>query len=203
MRLALIPTNLPTPVGMIPTDVVKYKRADWKNGPADVMKVVDGPPEIPRMGTRKSLSPEQRAEAAQPFDAEGQYLSVGKKLLDTRHLAFKTVTAVKTRIANTWKSMSLPFPEPGVRLIRRDEIEEFVSLMEGYRNELVDAVANLDRHYGELKVTAAERLGRLFNPGDYPESLIGLFDVQGYQATVDWPGCNFYQGRRSTPRQAA
>ena len=29
------------------------------------------------LGTRKSLTPEQRAEAAQPFDAEGQYLSAG------------------------------------------------------------------------------------------------------------------------------
>jgi hypothetical protein len=129
------------------------------------------------LGTRKSLTPEQRAEAAQPFDAEGQYLSAGKKLLDTRHPAFKAVTAIRGKIASVWKSMSLPFPEPGVRLIRRDEIDEFVGLMEEYRVELADAVANLDRHYGELKLAAAERLGRLFNPSDYPETLIGLFDV--------------------------
>ena len=73
--------------------------------------------------------------------------------------------------------MSLPFPEPGVRLIRRDKIDEFVGLMEEYQAELAEAVANLDRHYGELKSAAAERLGRLFNPGDYPETLVGLFDV--------------------------
>ena len=129
------------------------------------------------LGTSKSLTPEQRAEAAQPFDAEGQYLSAGKKLLDTSHPAFKAVTAIKSKIASVWKSMSLPFPEPGVRLIRRDKIDEFVGLMEEYRAELADAVANLDRHYGELKQAACERLGRLFNPGDYPETLIGLFDV--------------------------
>src|SRR3954468_4454308 len=129
------------------------------------------------MGTRKSLSPSQRAEAAQPFDAEGGYLSAGKKLLDTRHPAFKVVTSIKSKIASTWKSMSLPFPEPGVRLIRRDKIDEFVGLMEEYRIELAEAVANLDRHYEELKQAAAERLGRLFNPSDYPETLVGLFDV--------------------------
>src|SRR3982750_2073117 len=93
-------------------------------------------------GTRKSLTPEQRAQAAQPFDAEGQYLSAGKKLLDTSHSAYKAVTAIRGKIALTWKSMSLPYPEPGVRLIRRDKIEEFVSLMEEYRAELTDAVAN-------------------------------------------------------------
>src|SRR4051794_18252172 len=129
------------------------------------------------LGTRKTLTPEQRAEAAQPFDAQGQFLSAGKKLLDTSHPAFKVVTAIKTKIASVWKSMSLPFPEPGVRLIRRDQVDVFVGLMEDYKRELADAVANLDRHYGELQDAAADRLGRLFNPGDYPDTLVGLFDV--------------------------
>ncbi len=129
------------------------------------------------LGTRKSLTPEQRAEAAQPFDAEGGYLSAGKKLLDTRHPAFRAVTAIRGKVAGVWKSMSLPFPEPGVRLIRRDRIDEFVGLMQVYRVELGEAVADLDRHYGGLKQAASERLGRLFNPGDYPETLVGLFGV--------------------------
>src|SRR4051812_19882362 len=71
------------------------------------------------LGTRKSLSAGQRDEAAQPFDAEGGPLSAGKKILDTKHSAFKAVTAIKTKIASTWKNMPLPYPEPGVRLIRR------------------------------------------------------------------------------------
>jgi hypothetical protein len=139
------------------------------------------------LGTRKSLTSEQRAEAAQPFDAQGEYVSAGKKLLDTRHPAFKAVTSIKTKIANTWKEMSLPFPEPGLRLIRRDKIDEFVGLMEEYRNELAEAVANLDNHFGELKSAASERLGRLFNPADYPETLVGLFDVSWDFPSVEPP----------------
>lgn len=69
------------------------------------------------MGTQKSLSPAQKAQAAEAFDAEGQFLSAGKKLLDTRHVAFRAVTAVRGKIASYWKGISLPFPEPGVRLI--------------------------------------------------------------------------------------
>ena len=139
------------------------------------------------LGTRKTLTPDQRAEAAQPFDAQGEYVSAGKKLLDTRHVAFKAVTSIKSKISSTWKDMSLPFPEPGLRLIRRDKIDEFVGLMEEYRVELAEAVANLDRHYGELKLAAAERLGRLFNPTDYPETLIGLFEVSWDFPSVDPP----------------
>ena len=139
------------------------------------------------LGTRKSLNADQRAEAAQPFDAEGQYLSAGKKLLDSSHPAFKAVTAIKSKINSTWKSMSLPFPEPGIRLIRRDQIDEFVGLLESYQVELADAVANLDSHYDELKVTAAERLGRLFNQADYSASLVGLFDVAWDFPSVEPP----------------
>ena len=49
--------------------------------------------------------------------------------------------------------------------------------MAGYKAELDDAVTNLEGHYAELKRAAAERLGSLFNPADYPETLVGLFGV--------------------------
>jgi hypothetical protein len=139
------------------------------------------------LGTRKSLTPEQRAEAAQPFDAEGQSLSAAKKILDNRHPAFRAVTAIRGKIASAWKPMSLPFPEPGVRLIRRDQVDTFSTLLTDYRAELADAVADLDRYYGELKAAACERLGRLFNPGDYPETLVGLFDVSWDFPSVEPP----------------
>ncbi len=42
-------------------------------------------------GTRKTLSPEQKAQAAETFGAEGDYLSAGKKLLNTKHPKFKAV----------------------------------------------------------------------------------------------------------------
>jgi hypothetical protein len=38
-------------------------------------------------GTRKSLTAEQKAEAAEPFGAEANFISAGKKLLDTKHRA--------------------------------------------------------------------------------------------------------------------
>jgi len=130
------------------------------------------------LGTTKTLTPEQRAQAAEAFDAEARSLSAGKKLLDVRHPAFRAVTAVRGEIGSYWKGLSLPYPEPGVRLIRQDKVEEFVAQMVDFKVELDDAVENLDRHYGELKRAASERLGSLFNQADYPESLVGLFDVE-------------------------
>jgi hypothetical protein len=139
------------------------------------------------MGTQKTLSAEQKAQAAQAFDAEGQYLSAAKKLLDTRHAAFRAVTAVRGKIENYEKGLSLPFPEPGIRLIKQEKLEEFAATMADSRVELDDAVAHLDRHYAELRQAAAQRLGSLYHPSDYPETLVGLFGVEFDFPSVEPP----------------
>ena len=126
-------------------------------------------------GVRKTLTAEQKAQAADTFGAEGAFLSAGKKLLDTRHPAFKAVTAVRGRIINLWKGLSLPYPEPGIRLIRQDDIGTFDVQMTTLKAELGEAVDRLDEHYAELRSAACNRLGSLFNRADYPQSLRGLF----------------------------
>ena len=138
-------------------------------------------------GVQRALTAEQKAQAAQAFDAEGQFLSAGKKLLETKHTAFRAVTAIRTKIVDTWKGLSLPFPEPGVRLIKQEDLASFDHMMTDYRAELDDAVANLDRHFDELKRAASLRLGSLFNPGDYPETLRGLFGVAWDYPAIDPP----------------
>ena len=138
-------------------------------------------------GTKKSLTAEQKAQAAETFDAEGQFLSAGKKLLDTRHNAFRAVTAIRTKITDSWRGLTLPFPEPGVRLIKHDQVESFDQQMTDYRAELDDAVRMLDEHFEELKRSAAARLGSLFNPGDYPATLVGLFGVSWDYPNIEPP----------------
>ena len=138
-------------------------------------------------GTRKTLSPEQKAQAAESFGAEGQYLTAGKKLLDSTHPAFKTVTAIRGRILSFWKGISLPFPEPGLRLIRQQDIASFDVQMTTLRVELEEAVSQLDRHYDELRTAARNRLGSLYNSGDYPASLRGLFGIAWEFPSVEPP----------------
>ena len=138
-------------------------------------------------GTKKSLTAEQKAQAAETFDAEGQFLSAGKKLLDTRHNAFRAVTAIRTKLTDHWRGLTLPFPEPGVRLIRHDQIEAFDQSMADFKAELEDAVRTLDRQFEELKQAAAQRLGSLYNPADYPATLVGLFGVSWDYPNIEPP----------------
>ena len=64
-------------------------------------------------GVRKSLSAQQKAQAAEHFGAEGRYLSAAKKLLDTKHEAFGQVTSLRSQIISYWKGLSLPLPRAG------------------------------------------------------------------------------------------
>ncbi len=138
-------------------------------------------------GTRKSLTAEQKDEAAEPFGAEAKFISAGKKLLDTTHPAYKAVNAIRGKVIAYWKSMSLPYPEPGIRLIRQQKIDQFAAKMREFQAELAEAVANLDQHYHELKATARQRLGSLYNGSDYPASLDGLFEISFDFPSVEPP----------------
>src|SRR5438552_7837866 len=85
------------------------------------------------LGVRKTLTPEQKSQAAESFGAEGDFLSARKKLLDTKHPAYKEVTAVRGRVGAYWKSLTLPYPEPGIRLIRQEQIDTFNAQMTIFR----------------------------------------------------------------------
>src|SRR6188768_10678 len=92
------------------------------------------------LGVRKSLTPDQKSQAADTFGAESELFSAGKKLLDTSHVAYKAVTSVRGRVLAYWKGISLPYPEPGIRLIRQDDIPAFNVQLTSLRDELLQAV---------------------------------------------------------------
>lgn len=139
------------------------------------------------LGSRKTLTQEQKSQAADTFGAERAFLSAGKKLLDTSHPAFKAVTAVRHRVIAFWKGISLPYPESGIRLIRQDDISTFTVQMTSHKAELDEAVIQLDECYDELKSAARRRLGSLFNATDYPVTLRGWFDVSFDFPSVEPP----------------
>src|SRR5262249_52595825 len=154
-------------------------RSRTTNSPAQTLRMTSAAVRVSMrwLGVRKTLTPEQKNLAAEPFHAEGQYLSARKKLLDTSHPAYKEVTAVRGRVLSYWKGCTLPYPDAGVRLIKQDKIKAFNEQMTEFRRQLDEAVAQLDQHYAELKTAARRRLGQLYNPNDYPPALIGLFGI--------------------------
>ncbi len=138
-------------------------------------------------GVRKALSAAQKEQAADSFAAEAKFLSAAKKLLDTRHEAYQGVTAVRGRVLAYWKALTLPYPESGLRLIRQEDLAGFDEQLQTFRADLGFAVTALDEHYAELRESARQRLGELYNVRDYPESLTGEFAMTWEFPTVEPP----------------
>ena len=138
-------------------------------------------------GTTKTLSTAQKSQAAESFGAQGKAISAAKRLIDTKNDRYRVLTSVKSTIIRYWKDSSLAFPEPGIRLIRQERIEDFDLKLARYQQELQTAVGSLDEHFNELKEAARVRLGSLFNLSDYPASLADEFAVEWDFPNVEAP----------------
>lgn len=121
-----------------------------------------------KLGVRRALEREQIREAAAGFGATASSLSASKKMLDTRHSAFRAVTAIRLQATQYWRAMTVPYPEPGIRLIRRDRIQALEAQLREFRDELADAAADLQAVYPDLCEKASRDLGELYNSDDYP-----------------------------------
>src|SRR5690606_29359462 len=97
------------------------------------------------------------------------------------------VTAVRGRAISFSRGITLPYPEPGLRLIRQQDVSTFDAQLTNLRDELDDAVRQLERHYDALRAAARERLGSLYNASDYPPSLHGLFAIAWEFPSIEPP----------------
>jgi len=138
-------------------------------------------------GVHKTLTTRQKEEVGVTYDADARFLTAGKKLVDTRHEAFRRLTSLRSRVSQYWRGLTLPYVEAGVRLIRQIDIEPFVRTLEGFREELTQAEADLNAVYADIKADAQRRLGRLYNPSDYPPEVRGLFGLDWDFPSVEPP----------------
>lgn len=138
-------------------------------------------------GVHRTLTAQQKEEVGDTYGADARFLTAGKKLVDVRHEAFRRLTSIRTRVVNYWRGLTLPYTEAGVRLIRQSDIEAFVHVLEGFREELVQAETDLNTAYDQIKADARRRLGRLYNPSDYPPEVRGLFHVEWDFPSVEPP----------------
>jgi hypothetical protein len=142
---------------------------------------------LQKIGTRKALTPDQRREAADQFGADYKSLSASKKILDTKDPAFKAVREVIRRAKNHWRAMTTPYPEPGIRLIRKSSVEIFNTFLKQCEKDLNESVKVLQEKYPELRQRAAVALAELFNDNDYPTRIDTAFCIEWDFPNVEPP----------------
>jgi DNA polymerase III psi subunit len=139
------------------------------------------------LGTRRKLSDTQTKQAAETFHAATELVTASKKLIDTSNSTYRTLTAIKSQAWSYWRSMTLPYPQEGVRLIKQADVAAFEDKMREYREQLAAAAANLQLEYEAIKEAAREKLGDLFNATDYPPTLEGVFEIKWEYPPVEPP----------------
>jgi hypothetical protein len=139
------------------------------------------------LGVRKTLAPEQRTTAARAFHADRELLSASKLILDLKHPAYRAVAAVRSEASSYWRTVTLPFPEAGIRLLPQNSLGMFATTMQTYRERLQEAARELAAQYDTMKSEAERRLGTLFNASDYPTTLDGLFDLEVTYPAIEPP----------------
>jgi hypothetical protein len=138
-------------------------------------------------GTHRSLTAEQKEGVSAACGADASFLTAGKRIIDVRHEAVRRLTSIKTRVGSYWRGLTLPYTEPGIRLIRQADVPAFVAALQGFRAELTQAEASLNAVYDEIKADARRRLKGLYDPADYPPEVRGLFGVEWDFPSVEPP----------------
>lgn len=139
------------------------------------------------LGTQKKLSDAQTKQAADTFNAATDLVKASKRLFDTTNNTYRVLTAIKSQASSYWRSMTLPYPQDGVRLIKQSDIAAFEAKMHEFKEQLDAAAANLQLEYETIKNAAREKLGDLYNPNDYPASLENVFSIRWEYPPVEPP----------------
>jgi hypothetical protein len=139
------------------------------------------------LGTQRKLSDAQTKQAADTFHAEIDLVTASKKLIDTKNPTYRVLTALKSQVSGYWRSMTLPYPQESIRLIKQSDVAAFEAKMREFKEQLAAAAANLQLEYESVKEAARQKLGDLFNPADYPPTLEGIFDIKWEYPPVEAP----------------
>lgn len=128
-------------------------------------------------GITRVLTPDQKEDLVRGTDVDARLLRATKSIIDKGHPVMRRLGRIRNQAVGTWRHLSLPYVEGGIRLMPRHLIPEFTRLLTGFREELADGVGELARVYPSLLASARQRLGRYFVESDYPGSVEGLFDL--------------------------
>lgn len=139
------------------------------------------------LGTQRKLSDLQTKQAADTFHAATDLVTASKRLIDTKNATYRTLTAIKSQASSYWRSMTLPYPQEGVRLIKQADVAAFEDKMREFKEQLAAAASNLQLEYESIKEAARTKLGDLFNSADYPPTLEGVFGIKWEYPPVEPP----------------
>jgi len=132
---------------------------------------------------RISFDAQEKHATAGLFDADDSAVSASTKILDVKHPLIKAVRKVIHRIESAHIAWGLPYPEPGIRLIRADRVAAFEETLAPLFVDLENANDALRESHQQILESSREKCGSLFREERFPVDLTHL-------AATDYPDLN-------------
>lgn len=136
-------------------------------------------------GINRKAGVEALNAVADSLGTNQKFLKIEKKIINHRNVHYRLLLETKNSVVQYWKNLTLPYVEPGTRLLRKDLIDRFEIQMSAFRRELQERVSDLARNYRSLKDEAATALQNLYREEDYPADIQSLFSFHW-----DYPNLN-------------
>lgn len=99
---------------------------------------------VSRVGRSRSLSQRHKDEVADHLHATRKSVSGSKKLFPPNQPYVKAIGTVLNEAIATWLRFTIDYTKKGVRLLRRERLEEFISEMEKLEVALKDACSEAE-----------------------------------------------------------
>lgn len=172
-------------------------------------------------GTSAKVDEEMAIEMLKGTDAARGAVSIGKRLLSSKHEALSAVKEARQAIEAHVAAWTVPMlairassspdsslrKDAGIRLIQKKDMAQFDERLGYLKGLLHTAAQSLQRKLPEIKEQDRERLGRLYDEGDYPTDVTALIGVEVTYKTagvdLDWETLcpAIYERERDAARQ--
>ena len=104
---------------------------------------------------------DKQPKAAETFDADADVVKLSQKVFDNEDAEFQRAISIVNAAEHFWKSRTRPFPQDGVRLIRRTDVASFREGVEERQRELAAALDALAPKWADKIKKFKERTGQL------------------------------------------
>ena len=129
------------------------------------------------LGESRTIDEAHTAEAAAIWQADAESCKAVKRILNPSRPELRALNLKRNEARRYWLSVTLPYLR-GLRLLPLSSVEAVEAKLAEYGDEVRTLAAGLTSIHFELVDEARRRLGRLFNPADYPASLADAFRLR-------------------------
>ncbi len=127
----------------------------------------------PTLGRRRSMTERVKCEIAEHYGAKRKSVGATKSLYAPNQSEIKKIGTVLGSLKAAWEDMTIKYRK-GVRLLRKDRLDEWIAVFEKHEEALTAACLEADEHYEEILQASKEYVGeQLFDRNEYPNRFTG------------------------------